>query len=463
MSPITDKMSSTEIRVATVLAGVFSTRMLGLFMVVPVFSVYAQGLHGYTSALAGWAIGIYGLTQSLLQIPLGRLSDRIGRRPVILGGLVMFAIGSVVAAMSESIEGVILGRAMQGMGAIASAMMALAADLTREEHRLKVMAVIGGSIGASFTLAIILGPLLAGIAGLKGIFWVTAVLATGAMALIWFYIPKVQIARFHRDTEVEWAWLGRVLGDMQLLRLNAGVLILHFVMTSTFFSLPLIWVKQHNLMVAQHWQVYLPMMVLAILLVLPFIMLGEKKHQLKQVFILAVVFLVLASFGLWVSVLQWWALVALLGLFFVGFNILEASLPSLVAKFAPPAHRGTAMGAFSTSQFMGAFLGAVSAGWISGHYEPAVVFLINGVLVLVWLGIALSMRQPNYLSSQLLYVGPLSTAQAQLLARELTTIKGVAEAVVIPEDGVAYLKVDQKALDKAQLYKYSLAPTDPAM
>lgn len=462
MSPITDKMTATEKRVAMVLAGVFSTRMLGLFMIVPVFSVYAQGLQGYTSSLAGWAIGIYGLTQSLLQIPLGRLSDRIGRRPVILGGLIIFAIGSVVAALSDSITGVILGRAMQGMGAVASAVMALAADLTREEHRLKVMALIGGSIGASFTLAIILGPLLAGLAGIKGIFWVTVVLAAGAFALIWFYVPKVHVGRFHRDTEVEWSWIGRVLGDAQLLRLNAGVLILHFVMTGTFFSLPLIWVKQHNMAVSQHWQVYLPMMVLAILLVLPFVMLGEKKRQLKQVFILAVVFLVLASFGLWLSVAHWWLLVALLGLFFTGFNILEASLPSLVAKFAPPAHRGTAMGAFSTSQFMGAFLGAVTAGWISGHHDPASVFLLNGVLLVIWLGIALSMRQPNYLSSQLLYVGPMSAVQAQLMARELTTVPGVAEAVVIPEDGVAYLKVDQKALDKAQLYKYSLAPNDSA-
>ncbi|MBI3560360.1 MAG: MFS transporter [Gammaproteobacteria bacterium] len=460
MAAITERMTATERRTALVLSGVFSTRMLGLFMVLPVFSLYARDLVGYTPILAGWAFGLYGLTQSLLQIPMGRLSDRIGRRPVILGGLVMFAIGSVIAALSHHIYGVMLGRALQGTGAIAGAVMALAADLSREEHRLKVMALIGGSIGASFALAIVLGPVLNGWIGVPGIFWVTAGLAIGALGLVQWYIPQNTVQSFHRDTEVEWAWLGRVLGDGQLMRLNLGVLLLHCIVTATFFSLPLVMVDQYHFASKAHWQVYLPALLVSIVVVLPFIFLGERRRMLKQVFLFAVLTLLIAALGLWkFAGLHWAALVAGVFAFFTGFNLLEASLPSLVAKYAPAAHRGTAMGVFTTFQFFGAFLGTVSAGWVSGHYGPLAVFGFNGVLTLLWFGLALGMRQPPYLSSQLLQVGVHSQEEAHQLAQQLLSVPGVAEALVIPEDGVAYLKVDNKALDKKALYAYSLAPT----
>jgi MFS family permease len=461
MARITDRMLATERRIALVLSGVFATRMLGLFMVLPVFSIYAKTLTGYTPALAGWAFGLYGLTQSVLQIPLGRLSDRIGRRPVILGGLVLFAVGSVIAAVSDHIYGVMLGRAIQGMGAIAGAVMALAADMTREEHRLKVMAMIGGSIGISFALAIVLGPVLKGWIGVPGIFMLTAGLASGALILVQVFIPRAPIAHFHHDTEVDWNWLGRVMGDGQLLRLNIGVLLLHCVVTATFFSLPLIMAEQHHFAANHHWQIYLPALLVAILVVLPFIFLGERRRLLKQVFIAAVLTLTLASFGLWEFAQGWWgALVLFVFVFFIGFNLLEASLPSLVAKFAPAAHRGTAMGAFSTFQFLGAFLGAIIAGYVSGHFNLEAVFAVNGALMLVWLGLVLTMRQPPYLSSQLLRVGPMPDKQALELAQRLLAIAGVAEAVVMSHEGVAYLKVDQKALDKEALYAYSLAPVE---
>lgn len=461
MSPLTDAMTTMERRVAMVLSGVFATRMLGLFMVLPVFSLYAETLGGFSPLLAGWAVGIYALMQSLLQIPLGRLSDRIGRRPVIIGGLVLFAVGSIVAALSDHIYGVIAGRALQGMGAIAGAVMALAADLTREEHRLKVMAMIGGSIGASFALAIVLGPILNGWFGVPGIFWVTLGLALIAIVLVQVYIPRTTTARFHRDAEVEWAWLGRVLGDGQLLRLNIGVLVLHLVVTGTFFSLPLVLVKQHDFAADHHWQVYLPALLVSIMVILPFIFLGERRRMLRQVFSGAVIILLLASLGLWqLAGGQWGVVLLLVFLFFIGFNLLEASLPSLVAKFSPPAHRGTSMGSFSTFQFLGAWLGAMIAGWVSGHYSPGLVFAVNAGLVALWLILLLGMRQPPYLSSRMVHVGPVSPAQAQLLAHELLAVRGVAEALVIPEDEVAYLKVDNKALDKDALYKYSLPPND---
>lgn len=453
-------MTNAERRVALALSGVFATRMLGLFMILPVFAVYAEDLTGYSKALAGIAVGIYALTQSLLQIPLGRLSDRVGRKPVIIGGLLVFALGSVIAALADSMTGVIIGRALQGAGAIASAIMALAADLTREEHRMKVMAVIGMSIGLAFTLAIVFGPILHGWFGVPGIFWLTSVLAILAILVVMLLVPKPVTLRFHRDTEVEWSWLRRVLANPQLVRLDLGVLILHFVMTATMFTLPLIWVHQHGFEVSRHWQVYLPVMFLSLVLVLPFIIIGEKRRQLKQVFVGAVITLGVANLAFWQLSSNWWMMAIVLWIFFVGFNLLEACLPSLVAKFAPPAHRGTAMGAFSSAQFMGAFFGATTAGYVSQHHGEAAVFFINGVLMLLWFGMALSMRHPPYLSSRMLQVGELDEKAARQLVIRLTAIRGVAEAVVIPEDGIAYLKVDNKALDKDALYSYSVDPVE---
>ena len=448
-------MNSSEKRVAIALSGVFATRMLGLFMVLPVFAIYAENLDGFTPTLAGIAIGIYGLTQALLQIPLGRLSDRIGRKPIIIGGLVVFALGSVIAAMADSITGVIIGRAIQGSGAIASAVMALAADLTREEHRMKVMASIGMSIGLAFAVAIIMGPVLHSWFGVSGIFWTTAGLAVLAIAIIGLVVPTPITTRFHRDTEVEFNWLGRVARHPQLLRLDLGVFVLHFVMISTMFALPIIWVKQHNFDVANHWWVYLPVMALSLILVIPFIIIGEKKRQLKQIVVMSVVALASACLLLWWQHNNWWLLAIGLWLFFVGFNLLEASLPSLIAKFAPAAHKGTAMGVFSSAQFLGAFFGATSAGVISEHFGAGQVFIVNAVLVGLWLGMAISMRQPPYLSSELVNVGSVDKQQAQELVMHLTAIRGVAEAVVIPEDGVAYLKVDKNALDREALLEYS--------
>lgn len=452
-----DKMTAPERRVALALSGVMATRMLGLFMILPVFALYAESLQGYTATLAGLAVGIYGLTQSLFQIPLGRLSDKIGRKPVIFAGLLLFALGSVLAAISDSIYGVILGRALQGTGAIASAIMALAADLTREEHRTKMMAALGMSIGMSFFIAIILGPRLYVGFGVPGIFWLTALLALLGMAVIGLVVPTPVAGRFHRDTEVELDWLRRVLAHPQLLRLDIGVLILHFVMTATLFSLPLIWVNEHGFDVARHWQIYLPVLLLSVVVMLPLIIIGERRRQLKQIFVGAILLLGLMNLLFWMSSAHWWLLVAGLWAFFVAFNLLEACLPSLVAKFAPPAHKGTAMGAFASAQFFGAFLGALSAGYVSHHYSIASIFLVNAVVLGVWAVIAMSMRQPPYLSSKLLQVGSMDAQAARQLAMQLTAIRGVAEAVVIPEDRIAYLKVDNKALDKEALYAFSVA------
>ena len=448
-------MSQGERRIAISLAGIFSTRMLGLFMILPVFTLYAHELSDYTATLAGVALGIYGLTQALFQIPLGMLSDRIGRKPVIIGGLVVFALGSVVAASADTIYGVIAGRALQGAGAIASAVMALAADLTREEHRIKVMAFIGISIGMSFAAAMVLGPILHGWFGVPGIFWATAVLALAAMAIV-RRVPRPVTSRFHRDTELEVSWFRHAIRDPQLLRVDAGILILHLTLMANFMVVPGILQNQIKLEASMHWLVYLPVLAFSILAIMPFIILAEKKHKIKQVLIFAVALLALVQLGFWQGADTLASVVFMLWLFFVAFNLLEASLPSLVAKLAPAAHKGTAMGVYTTSQFLGVFIGGYIGGSVIQHAGTQQVFLFNAVLLGVWLVLVMTMRRPKFYSSQLLNVGQMSEPEAEQLVERLSSVPGVMEAMVIAEDGVAYLKVDKQRLNQEALHACSV-------
>ena len=451
-----DSMTSTERKVALSLAGVFASRMLGLFLILPVFSLYARELTGYTATLAGIALGIYGLTQAIFQIPLGMLSDMIGRKPVIVGGLLVFALGSVVAAVSTSVYGVILGRALQGAGAVASAVMALAADLTREEHRIKVMALIGISIGLSFAVAMVLGPVLHEWFGVPGIFWTTSILALGGIAITLFFVPRPVICRFHRDTEVELSWFRHAVMDKQLLRANFGIFSLHAILMGTFLVVPQLLHLQGHLDVSRHWQIYLPVMFLAMILIVPFILLAEKKRMIKQTLSVAVGLLMLTELGLAELSGTMAALVIMLLLFFTAFNLLEAMLPSLVAKLAPAAHKGTAMGVYASSQFLGIFTGGLVGGWVMQHFGLQSVFIFNALLAGFWLLLAITMHKPQYLTSQLLNVGLLEEAAASQLALKLSRITGVAEATVIAEDGVAYLKVDKQRLDHDALLAFSV-------
>lgn len=451
-----DKMTSIEKRVATSLSAIFASRMLGLFMVLPVFAVYAEELDGFSPTLAGLAIGIYGLTQAVFQIPLGMLSDRIGRKPVIIGGLLIFAAGSIVAAMADSITGVIIGRALQGAGAIASAVMALAADLTREEHRIKVMASIGMSIGLSFALALVFGPMLHGWFGVEGIFWITALLAIGGVLVAKFWVPTPILTRFHRDAEVEIGWFRQALADPQLLRLDTGIFILHFILVSQFVVLPIVLRDQLGFDLEHHWQVYLPVLFFAVLTMVPFIILAEKKRKLKQVLIGAIIVLSISQLGLPLMTNSLAGLAIMLWLFFSAFNLLEASMPSLVAKMAPAAHKGTAMGAYSTSQFLGVFLGGLTGGTLSEFYGISGVASFNVVLLLIWAALAITMKKPLFFSSYLLNVGEVTKQEAGELIKKLTGIVGVVDVTVIAEDGIAYLKIDKQHVDMDELHQFSV-------
>jgi predicted MFS family arabinose efflux permease len=444
-------MSATERRAALSLASIYALRMLGLFMILPVFALYADELQGVTPALAGLAIGIYGLTQAMLQIPYGLISDRLGRKPVIIFGLLVFVLGSLVAAAAESIQVVILGRAIQGAGAIAAVVMALAADLTREQHRVKTMAIIGMSIGASFMLAMVLGPVFNNLIGVSGIFMLTAVLAVFGIVVIWKVVPNPVISRIHRDAEPVPAQFAAVLKDTQLLRLDAGILILHMILTASFVTLPLVLRDIAGFDPAQHWKLYLPVLALSVLLMIPFILLAEKYQRMKQVFLGAIVTITVALLLLFGFHQQVWVIAVLLVIFFAGFNLLEAILPSLISKLAPADSKGTAMGFYSSAQFFGAFLGGVMGGWLHGKFGLAAVFLFCAVAAMIWLVIAAGMKSPRHLSTRLIKVVVSGSREASSLADKIAQIAGVTEAVVIAEDGVAYLKVDPEKLDEQAL------------
>jgi len=427
-----------------------------LFMILPVFVLYADQLENTTPVLIGIAIGIYGLTQAVLQIPFGMLSDRFGRKPIIYIGLLIFAAGSVVAALADSIYIVILGRALQGSGAIAAALMALTADLTREDHRLKAMAIIGMTIGFSFTLSMIMGPLLNQWIGVPGIFWLTAALALLGILLTKFWVPDPQVSKFHRDMGPVISQIRGILANKQLLRLDFGVMALHMILTATFIVLPLALRDHAHLESIKHWIVYAPVLLLSMAVMVPFIIIAESKRRMKQVFVSAILVISLSEAGLVWFYDSLMAIIVLLLTFFTAFNVLEASLPSLVSKIAPPDRKGTAMGVYSSSQFFGAFLGGVVGGWMFQQYSFVGVFSFCSFIAAIWFLFAVTMQSPRYLSNHMINVGAVKDDEVAKLVVQLTQITGVAEAVVIPEDGIAYLKVDLKAMDREALREFSV-------
>ncbi|MGH8558516.1 MAG: MFS transporter [Methylococcales bacterium] len=450
-------MSRTERRGVFALAGIFGLRMLGLFMILPILAILAEDLRGATPFLIGLSISAYGLTQALFQIPFGMLSDRFGRKFMISIGLAIFAGGSVVAAFADSIQGVIIGRALQGSGAIAGPVMAMAADLTREVHRTKAMALIGMTIGISFAISMVVGPIIAGAIGLHGLFWVIAGLALSGIAVIIFCVPNPVKTRVHRDTEALPEDFSSVLRNAELLRLDFGILLLHIILTGSFVVFPVL-LRDTGLAVSQLWEVYLPVLLLSIASAVPFIVYGEKKHKIKPVFIGAIAVIALAHTGLLMFHQGVYAIAVFLFVFFCGFNLLEATLPSLISKIAPLENKGTAMGIYSTSQFLGAFLGGSGGGWLNGKFGVESVFIACAGFAIVWLVIAITMQPPRYLSSLLLNVGELDEHEAARMSEQIARITGVVEAIVLPHDGAAYLKVDKNALDYSRLRQ--LVPED---
>lgn len=377
-------MTPLERRTVSSLALLYSFRMLGLFMVLPLLALYAADLPGADPLTIGLALGVYGLSQALLQIPLGWLSDKLGRKPVIVGGLLVFALGSVVAGMAETIEGVVLGRALQGAGAIASTVMALVADLTREEQRTKAMAIVGMSIGLSFAMALVLGPLVAAAGGLSAVFWFTTVLAIVGVAIVLLLVPTPPVGQMYDEVGARRGLFARSLQDAGLLRLNFAVFSLHFVLMALFLVVPGLLLEVADLNRNSHWMVYLPALLLSIVGMVPMMIMAERKGRLHAMFLLAIVLLILAM-----TVISAPASPVLLylgmWLFFVGFNYLEATLPSLVSKMVFAGGKGTALGIYSTCQFLGAFAGGALGGWLLKSGGASLLLGCCLVLSALWL------------------------------------------------------------------------------
>lgn len=430
---------------------IMAFRMLGLFMILPVFSAYATKLTGSTSLLIGIALGIYGLTQACLQLPFGMLSDKIGRKPIIATGLILFAAGSVVAALSHTIYGIIFGRALQGAGAIGSTCIALVADLTPDEHRSKSMAFMGLTIGTAFTLALVIGPILNTWFHLNGIFWATAVFAGIGFILLFTTIPTPAKLTVHSEIETVPNRLKAILSNVELIRLDIGVACSHAILTATFVAIPILFT--HVLKLPEWGQIvlYLVVMLLAFVAMVPFIIIAEKKRKMKGTFAGAVLTMALAQLLLLFFHANIIVIGVLLFAFFTAFTLLEASLPSLVSKIAPIRSKGTATGVYSTSQFFGIFIGGVLGGWLFGHYQLNGIFIFGTVVGLVWFLIAMTMKQPPYESTLIFALTPELIENHQDLYHKLRGIEGIREIAFMTDDNLIYIKADKQKISENDL------------
>jgi len=450
----TTGFSATESRAIGSLAVLYLVRMLGLFMLLPVMSVYARDFPQASPFLIGLALGIYGLAQACLQLPLGMLSDRVGRKPVVIGSQLVFLVGSLVAAFAGTIWGIILGRALQGAGAVASTLMALLADVTREQNRSKAMASVGASIGVSFALSLVLGPIVTSWAGLKGLFLTIAVLAAVGLVLAMWVVPYPVATVRGGSAAPSRKVLREVIRDPQLLRLDAGVLVLHFILTASFIAVPRVLADDLGIPRESHGVVYGWLLGGSFVAMIPMLVLAERRRKVRGVFLL-VVGLIAAAMALltaWTaaaagaSLPGGWhpgAVAAFtgLGMYFLAINYLEAALPSLMSRSTRPDNRGTASGVYSTCQFLGAFMGGAGGGFALQYGGLSAVFGTCAVLATGWLVFAFGMSGPQYLRSvtvSLLPEGP----SAEEMSASLKALAGVREVLLVSGESLAHLQVD---------------------
>lgn len=445
-------MQSDEKSAVSSLSLIMAFRMLGLFMILPVFSAYAPTLNGATSTLIGIALGIYGLTQACLQLPFGMLSDKLGRKPIITMGLILFATGSIIAGLSHSIYGIILGRAIQGAGAIGSTCIAMVADLTRDENRSKAMAFIGISIGMAFTLAMVVGPVINTWFHLKGIFFATALFAGISFILLFTTIPTPPKLTIHAESETTFSKrFKNIITHPELLRLDLGVACSHAILTATFIAIPIL--LTHLLHIRQSMQIviYLVVLVLSFISMVPFIIIAEKKRKMKAIFSASVFTMMLSELLLLFFHHSSISIGVILFIFFTAFTLLEASLPSLVSKIAPIRNKGTATGIYSTSQFLGIFIGGALGGVLYEHFGLNGLFGFGIILGAIWFLAAITMKQPPYLSTMIFPMTPEMTANGQKYSHKLRMIKGVSDVAFMQDDNLVYIKADKQIISENEL------------
>ena len=436
-------MNALERRSTFALSSIFALRMLGLFMIIPVFSVAGQSYEYATPALIGLAVGIYGLTQAILQIPFSLIADRYSRKPLVVLGLLLFALGGAIAAMSDTIYGVIIGRAIAGGGAVSAVVMALLADVTREENRMKAMAVMGMSIGLSFVVAFTMGPWVTGLVGISGLFWVTTVMGLAAIAML-LMVPKV--TRHHKNFQQGYLeQLKQVLKMGDLNRLHISVFTLHLLLTAMFIYVPSQLIEVAELPLSSHGWVYLPLLVVSLFFAFPSIVLAEKYRKMRSIFLTAIGGIILGLLIMIFSFESKYVLIGGLGLFFIAFNVMEALLPSWLSKAAPIQSKATAMGVNASSQFLGAFFGGIIGGQLLLLNNTSLGWSILSAIAIIWLLMSFGLAQPRYLSSLVLRLP--ESKQTDEWTSQLLAIRGIEEVVVMSEQQVAFVKVDKQQVD----------------
>lgn len=436
-------MNALERRSTFALSSIFALRMLGLFMIIPVFSVAGQSYQYATPTLIGLAVGVYGLTQAILQIPFSLIADRYSRKPLVVLGLLLFALGGAIAAMSETIYGVIIGRAIAGGGAVSAVVMALLADVTREEQRTKAMAMMGMSIGLSFVIAFSAGPWLTGLVGISGLFWVTTIMGLAAIAML-LLVPKV--TRHHRNFQQGYLpQLKQVLKMGDLNRLHLSVFTLHLLLTAMFIYAPPQLIAYAGLPLSSHGWVYLPLLVLSLFFAFPSIILAEKYRKMRGIFLTAIGGIILGLIVMIFGFESKYILLIGLGLFFIAFNVMEALLPSWLSKAAPIQSKATAMGVNASSQFLGAFFGGMIGGQLLLLNNTAMGWSILTAVAIIWLLMSFGLAQPRYLSSMVFRLP--EAKQTDEWTSQLLAIHGIEEVVVMSEQQVAYIKVDKQQID----------------
>ena len=419
-------------------------------MVLPVLAFSVVGYPDYSPLLLGLTLGAYGLVQAILQIPLGLLSDRVGRRPVIIGGLLMFIFGSIVCAVVETMEGLILGRALQGAGAIASTLMAMVTDLTSEENRTKAMAMIGGSIGFSFILAMVLGPLITLKYGLSGIFWMTAILGALGVLIVLVLVPRKVEVQHNRETSTDLKQIVRLIKQTTLLRLNYGIFALHLALMAAFVAIPTILSDELGIEAQNLWWVYLLLLGGGFFIMLPGMIIAEKHNGQKWSFLVSVGAMMMATLAL--SLYRGPIMTpVLLLIFFTAFNLLEASLPSWMSKSCPVGNRGTAMGIYSTSQFLGAFFGGLLGGWSLQMFGVNGLFMVISFILALWWLVCLGLKSPRPLKTLVLTVGELEHTD---FTKIVSNIAGVEDILLLEGERLAYVQVDRLQVDMSSLQPY---------